>query len=72
MPLAPESPSAESATAVTISVVSVIPEMGVMEMRAMAQAETAAKRKETPSVSAVDSSASAQARGSPASTERRK
>src|SRR5512140_1593876 len=47
MPLGPESPMAARATAVTMSVVSVIPEMGVMEMRAMAQAETAAKRNET-------------------------
>jgi hypothetical protein len=72
MPLGPERPSAESATAVTMSVVSVIPEMGVMEMRAMAHAETAAKRKATPSVSRVATSARAVARGSAASTEKRK
>ncbi|MGC4000173.1 MAG: hypothetical protein QM767_23150 [Anaeromyxobacter sp.] len=72
MPLCPLSPMAESSTAVTISVVSVMPEMGVMEIMAMAQAETAANRKEMPSVSSAERSARRVAPGSSASTAKRK
>src|SRR5574341_1439806 len=69
IPPGPERPRPERATAVTMSVVSVIPEIGVMEIMAMAQADTAVKRKEMASVRAVATSAVAVARGSPARTE---
>ena len=47
MPERPVSPREERRTAEMMSVVSVIPEMGVTEIIATAQAETEEKRKET-------------------------
>src|SRR5882762_8115110 len=44
MPEGPASPSAERTPAEMISVVSVMPEIGVVEIIAIAQADTAAKR----------------------------
>ena len=72
IPLSPASPMADRATAVTMSVVNVIPEIGVTEIMAMAQAETEAKRKAMIRVRSVDMMAMDVARGSPASTEKRK
>ncbi len=72
MPLSPRRPSAERATAVTIRVVRVIPEIGVIEIIAMAQAETAAKRKAITRVRAVEAAARDVAEGSAARTEKRK
>src|SRR5512135_3405707 len=50
IPLGPARPRLERTIAEMISVVSVIPEIGVVEIIAIAQAETAAKRKAMPSV----------------------
>src|SRR5512139_845367 len=72
MPLSPRRPSAERATAVTISVVRVIPEIGVIEIIAIAQAETAAKRKAITRARLVEARAREVADGSAARTERRK
>ena len=72
IPSSPRSPRLERTTAVTMSVVSVIPEIGVIEIIAIAQAETAAKRKATRSVSPVETRARRVAPGVPARTERRK
>ena len=63
MPLSPRRPSAESATAVTIRVVRVIPEIGVIEIIAMAQAETAAKRKAMTRLRAVEAAARGEEQG---------
>ena len=63
MPLSPRRPSAESATAVTMRVVSVIPEIGVIEIIAMAHADTAANRKAIARVRPVEARASEVARG---------
>jgi hypothetical protein len=72
MPLSPRRPRVERATAVTISVVRVIPEIGVIEIIAIAQAETAAKRKAMTRARPVEAKASDVAAGSPARTEKRK
>ena len=72
IPSGPASPISASTTAVTMSVVSVIPETGVIEIMAMAQAETDAKRKAITRVSTVATAAMARARGFPAMTEKRK
>jgi hypothetical protein len=72
MPLSPRRPRAERATAVTMRVVRVIPEMGVIEIIAIAHAETAAKRNAMRRARAVEARASAEAEGSAASTEKRK
>ena len=72
MPLSPRRPRAERATAVTMRVVRVMPEIGVIEIIAIAQAETAAKRKAMTRARAVEASASDVAAGSAARTEKRK
>jgi len=60
-----------STTAVTIRVVTVMPEMGVTEIMAMAQADTVVKTKAMPSASSTDTSASRVAPGIPAITPKR-